>query len=281
MTDFRFNFSGAESEVEHKDDEEISWLASEEVKPDKQIKEVDEINLLYLALLPCHETVIRHIMPTKIIAELKNKELQNVLNTAEKEHSDLVTGKYEGGLKIWECTYDLLQYLMHNKDIIEFQDKNVLDLGCGAGILGIYALQNGANVTFQDYNKEVLENVTIPNVLVNIEEKFREKEIKRCKFYSGDWTHFNNFLPNNEQFDIILSSETIYNESNYVKIITLFKNRLNNDGSVFLAAKSVYFGVGGGTKQFENTLEKYGSLKSNVCWKTETPILRQILKITK
>lgn len=35
-------------------------------------------------------------MPTKIIAELKNKELQNVLNTAEKEHSDLVTGKYEG-----------------------------------------------------------------------------------------------------------------------------------------------------------------------------------------
>lgn len=220
-------------------------------------------------------------MPTKIIAELKNKELQNVLNTAEKEHSDLVTGKYEGGLKIWECTYDLLQYLMHNKDIIEFQDKNVLDLGCGAGILGIYALQNGANVTFQDYNKEVLENVTIPNVLVNIEEKFREKEIKRCKFYSGDWTHFNNFLPNNEQFDIILSSETIYNESNYVKIITLFKNRLNNNGSVFLAAKSVYFGVGGGTKQFENTLEKYGSLKSNVCWKTETPILRQILKITK
>lgn len=58
---------------------------------------------------------------------------------------------FSGGLKIWECTYDLLQYLMHNKDIIEFQDKNVLDLGCGAGILGIYALQNGANVTFQDY----------------------------------------------------------------------------------------------------------------------------------
>lgn len=34
----------------------------------------------------------------------------------------------------------------------EFQDANVLDLGCGAGILGILALQSGASsVYFQDY----------------------------------------------------------------------------------------------------------------------------------
>lgn len=35
--------------------------------------------------------------------------------------------------------------------IDEFRECNVLDLGCGAGILGILALQNGASVHFQDY----------------------------------------------------------------------------------------------------------------------------------
>lgn len=34
---------------------------------------------------------------------------------------------------------------------LKFDSKTVLDLGCGAGILGIYALMKGATVTFQDY----------------------------------------------------------------------------------------------------------------------------------
>lgn len=33
----------------------------------------------------------------------------------------------------------------------DLTDKNVLDLGCGAGILGLLALQAGATVHFQDY----------------------------------------------------------------------------------------------------------------------------------
>lgn len=40
------------------------------------------------------------------------------------------------------------------KNIIsEFAGKTVLDLGCGAGVLGILALNAGANVHFQDYVK--------------------------------------------------------------------------------------------------------------------------------
>lgn len=60
-----------------------------------------------------------------------------------------------GGLKIWECTYDIIEYLEENRSKLKFDKSNVLDLGCGAGILGIYAFLNHSNVTFQDYVSEV------------------------------------------------------------------------------------------------------------------------------
>ena len=85
-------------------------------------------------------------------------------------------GKYEGGLKIWECTKDLCDFLTDSLPIVEnelkepvfkipgivieqeentliksFKDKLCLDLGCGAGILGILCLQHEAMVHFQDY----------------------------------------------------------------------------------------------------------------------------------
>lgn len=58
---------------------------------------------------------------------------------------------FSGGLKIWECTHDLIKYLITNKRNIILENTNVLDLGCGSGILGIYTFINGASVTFQDY----------------------------------------------------------------------------------------------------------------------------------
>lgn len=78
------------------------------------------------------------------------------VDCAEKSNSDLVPGIYEGGAKIWECTHDLGEYLIktdENNDCIldDFKNKVVLDLGCGAGILGLLALQRAKCVHFQDY----------------------------------------------------------------------------------------------------------------------------------
>uniref|UniRef100_A0A2A4J1M7 protein-histidine N-methyltransferase n=1 Tax=Heliothis virescens TaxID=7102 RepID=A0A2A4J1M7_HELVI len=233
-------------------------------------------------MFACGDVEIGHVVVSGAMATIEESGFKNVIELAEKEHSDLVAGKYEGGLKIWECTYDLIQYLAENLTEIQFENSNVLDLGCGAGILGIYAFLNNSKVTFQDYNKEVLEHLTIPNVFLNIEEEEdREKEIKRCKFYSGDWDSFNKKLPQSEVFNIILTSETIYNESNYDKLIKLFVDRLSKDGAAYVAAKTYYFGVGGGVRQFEQNIIKNGHLTSKVCWKSEGGIQREILKITK
>jgi ribosomal protein L11 methylase PrmA len=65
---------------------------------------------------------------------------------------------------------------------IEFSGKSLLDIGCGHGILGIAGLKSGASVCyFQDFNKYVLENVTMNNVILN------DLNTDLCKFVFGDW----------------------------------------------------------------------------------------------
>ncbi|XP_045772530.1 histidine protein methyltransferase 1 homolog [Maniola jurtina] len=277
MASFKFNFSNTKEISETKDDTDMAWLSSEEIIPSNQIQDLDDL-VIHARMFTCDEVEIGHVLVNNM-ACAKETGLKNLIELSEKEHSDLVAGKYEGGLKIWECTYDLIEYFEKYPGEINFKDAKVLDLGCGAGILGIYAFLKKAFVTFQDYNKEILEYCTIPNVLLNIEEEEREKEI-RCKFYSGDWMSFDKLLDKSEVFDIILTSETIYNQQNYDKLISLFLNRLSDKGTVFVGAKTYYFGVGGGTRQFEASIENT-NLKSEVVMKTSSGIQREILKINK
>ena len=62
-----------------------------------------------------------------------------------------VTGVYEGGLKIWECSIDLAAFVASG---VDFQNLNVLELGCGAGLPAIVAGQLGATKT--DFQVTVL-----------------------------------------------------------------------------------------------------------------------------
>lgn len=192
----------------------------------------------------------------------------------------------------------------------EFQDANVLDLGCGAGILGILALQcGGSSVHFQDYvcltflchmaknngqtisspskiisilphpqNKSVLQHITIPNVLVNTKSISKLKEC--CRFFSGDWSNYAKLTADQEKFDFILTSETIYNVQNYDKIINILKTKLKPHGICYLAAKLHYFGVGGSLRQFEQILLKENIFDSESVYSCNDNVGREILKIT-
>ncbi|KAJ1948300.1 hypothetical protein EC988_005235, partial [Linderina pennispora] len=87
-----------------------------------------------------------------------------------KDAADVIKGVYEGGLKTWECSIDLLNYLISEEDGIEaLAGAQVLELGCGTALPSLHILKRvpTAQVCLQDYNKDVLELVTIPNVLAN------------------------------------------------------------------------------------------------------------------
>ncbi|NWI09506.1 MET18 methyltransferase, partial [Crypturellus soui] len=199
-------------------------------------------------------------------------------------HSDLVPGAYEGGLKIWECTFDLLDYCSETE--MQFTDKTVLDLGCGAGLLGIAALRGKAKeVHFQDYNSTVIEEITLPNTVANCRADGDDRKISKppskklkkakcspdllakCRFFSGEWSKVSQLLLSGSKpfskYDLILTSETIYNPDYYGALHDALSQLLAEHGRVYLASKAHYFGVGGGVPLFEKFIEERNVFRTN------------------
>ena len=209
-----------------------------------------------------------------INAYLKNFTLPFQLSNTE----DIIHNVYEGGFKIWECTLDILDFL-DNSTTIDLKNKKVLDLGCGQGLLGIYALKKSAkSVLFQDFNIEVLKYLTYINLQSNFLNFNDLKE--NIRFISGDWSCLFEKLKNeineisfdfsnsdkkriyDQEFDFILMSEVIYKVENYEKIAEIIDKLLKpKEGICILGTKYYYFGVGGSLPEFEAFLTKnYPSL---------------------
>lgn len=124
----------------------------------------------------------------------------------------------------------------------------------------------------------MLQHITVPNVLVNIKSISKLKQ--RCRFYSGDWANYLQKTSDGEQFDFILTSETIYNVQNYDKVINVLKTKLKPSGVCYLAAKLHYFGVGGSLREFEQILLKENLFKAEIVFTCNDNVSREILKIS-
>ena len=60
---------------------------------------------------------------------------------------------------------------------------------------------------------------------------------------------------NSEKFDLILTSETIYDASDYNSLHDALDSSLSEDGEIYLAAKMVYFGKTGDFFRFLDFVE--------------------------
>lgn len=303
MADFKFNFSYEDSDEERDVSPPESRL--EVFSEPSIVREAKEIliqsNLsAYLSSeveeIPISggNLCIKHVSDSNVEENLKGRQdvSGNGILTAAENSTDLIPLVYEGGLKIWECSIDLVEYLLESQ--VGFHGKLVMEIGCGAGLPGIYALLQGAEVHFQDYNDDVIEYVTIPNVLMNLAQQPKQCQSetasfgllqtarKCCRFFSGDWGSVVDFINpgqvNEMMYDVILTSETIYAVESHVKLYNVIKRHLKEpNGMAYVAAKTHYFGVGGGTRSFEKLVKMDGVFDVSVCKVYTAGVQREIL----
>ncbi|KAJ7090913.1 hypothetical protein B0H15DRAFT_837306 [Mycena belliarum] len=246
--------------------------------------------------------------------------------------SDIVPGVYEGGLKTWECSLDLVDYLdgLENPGNSYFSGKHILEVGCGTGMPSVYilyqlfcgSLSNASTyVHLQDYNASVLKLITFPNIILAwymspASAEYRASAPEECPppdstlpgelpitpalksafsgsltshninlaFSSGSWESLTAHL--DVKSDIVLTSETIYRTEALPALIALLRKACTNTQPLCLvAAKVLYFGVGGGISEFVRTLESKGMAlrgcagKAESVWERKLGVGRKIMRI--
>ena len=189
------------------------------------------------------------------------------------EDADVVRGVYEGGLKAWECARDLAAYVgtaaFDVDGLVDAAGGRVraMELGAGQAGPGLAAARRlGARcetLTLTDYNRDVVEEVTAPNALATfaLMESEGEATPGRLRLLCGDWSGYDAFVEA-DGVDLLLTSESIYDASQYGSLCAFIAHALSPRGVCLLAAKSYYFGVGGGTNAFASYCETYfGALR--------------------
>lgn len=188
-------------------------------------------------------------------------------------YSDRTTHVYEGGFKIWECCYDLCELV--DSESANILGKRVLELGCGAGLPGILCSLRGAgHVTLHDFNDCVIQCFTKENLRLNgVEES-------KFDLMSGPWTDFQSTVKP-LSYDIIMTSETIYNPDDYEALHDAFSHALSPSGVIWVAAKVFYFGVGGDIPTFIEFVEKKRVFKVTTKQSIAADVPRAILELQK
>ena len=154
-------------------------------------------------------------------------------------------------------------------------------------------LQRGASVVFQDRNAEVLTGATIPNVSANC----GAAAAAHASFIAGEWSAVAPLLAaaparggggDDEaaatagQFDLVLSADTLYSAAAYAALCELLRGVLSRRGGVaLLAAKRYYFGVGGGTREFEVIAAAAGfDVSRAAVYDDGASNIREVLRVT-
>ncbi len=161
------------------------------------------------------------------------------------------------------------------------------------------------HISVTDYNQAVLETTTIPNLLLtwyfarynlspsregdleiteDVLGRFQKDLSDRAihiSGLSGSWNDafcdllvpFDGLRPPNTMQTLVLASETIYSPSSIQTFTKLLLKTLKcaqtagGRATALIAAKRVYFGVGGGVDEFLDTLGKFDG-RASVAWES-------------
>lgn len=128
------------------------------------------------------------------------------------------------GLHLWEASVVLSRYAITHSSL--FDNKTVLDLGTGCGLLGMCLLikTKCSKLTFSDY---------IDSVISNLKDNLSLNQIKdRFDILQLDWRDYEKV---NEQYDVVIGTELIYQGGYIEELSKLIKRVLKENGKCYIS----------------------------------------------
>ncbi|KAI9824245.1 MAG: hypothetical protein M1832_002052 [Thelocarpon impressellum] len=246
-----------------------------------------------------------------------NSTAANVLTGLGED--DIQVNVYEGGLKSWECSVDLVKVLLrddiYSSRLFGAGAKHIVELGAGTALptmalfqLAVTRQAQSTRFTVSDYNFDVLRLVSIPNILLSwaiaaseghwqaesdleitseLLERFQTDLRRRditVDAISGAWgSPFIDALTDRPDpaTRLVVASETIYSPASLDSFAEVLLGALGGaeDYTALVAAKRVYFGVGGGVAEFVRALESRGGAARQVAEEAAQGVSRVVLEI--
>ncbi|GJJ70577.1 protein-lysine N-methyltransferase EEF2KMT [Entomortierella parvispora] len=131
------------------------------------------------------------------------------------------------GLRTWEASFWLAEYLIAHPEFV--QSKNVVDIGCGVGFLGIACAMLGAKkVALTDGNMDVL-TMAQKNIGYN-------KAPCPVSATALDWENFTNEQIASLEAEVLILSDLTYDPTNIVPLVTVLKAILVRGVSAFMSS---------------------------------------------
>ena len=131
------------------------------------------------------------------------------------QYDIVIEPKMSFGTGHHETTHMMVQHLLE----LDIENKKTLDMGCGTGILAIFAEMKGAKPT----DAIDIDNWCFENSLENI----RRNNCKHISVYEGD-----SLLLINKKYDLIIAN---INRNILMKDIKVYANSLNEKGILLLS----------------------------------------------
>lgn len=122
--------------------------------------------------------------------------------------------------EIWPSSIALAEYILQSSE--NFQGLSALELGCGAGLAGMAAALQGAEVLVSDYQSDALR-LTELNWLLNLG--------KSPSSILLDWRQ----ADLDQKFDLIIAADVVYEKRFIEPLIVLFEKLLNVGGKILLS----------------------------------------------
>ncbi|GMM30072.1 protein-lysine N-methyltransferase [Martiniozyma asiatica (nom. inval.)] len=125
-------------------------------------------------------------------SEIISYPLGSKTTTKIKESPNLISGLGTTGLRTWEASVYLTDYFL-NKMPVElyencFKGKNILELGCGTGLVGISLLKHCKNdikrMVLTDGDTQLIDKIST-NLLLN-EMAIDDEKLEVCKLWWGE-----------------------------------------------------------------------------------------------